>query len=233
MAGVGKMAGILGLEGLAVASVVGMALCWPAVGDEKPESSKTARAESSIVPRSGDLVFQDSSPISGQAEAIKALTRSPWSHCGLYFERPGLGGVVVDGNGSGALLSWDEWSRRGKDGKFAIYRLKTGLNEDAIEKLWARARELDGRPYDLKFAWDDERIYCSELIWKACRDALDVELGSLQKLRDFELENRLARPLIERAGSWGTLENALAHGDEVVISPQAITKSSLLQRVDE
>lgn len=215
------------------ASFLSLVLCWTAVGEEKVAEDKSDRAESSVELSSGDLVFQDSSPISGQAEAIKVLTRSPWSHCGLYFERPGLGAVVVDGNGTGALLSWDEWSRRGKDGKFSVYRLKAGLSEDAVEKLWTRARQFDGRPYDLKFAWDDERIYCSELIWKAYRDALGVELGRLQKLRDFELENRIARSLIERSGSWGTLKNALAHGDELVISPQAITKSFLLQRVAE
>ena len=56
-----------------------------------------------------------------------------------------------------------------------------------------RARQFEGKPYDLYFEWSDERIYCSELVWKMYA-ALGVKLGTLQKLREFDLPIRWSRP---------------------------------------
>nr|ACO70952.1 putative peptidoglycan peptidase [uncultured Verrucomicrobiota bacterium] len=181
--------------------------------------------------RSGDIVFQDSSPHSGQAVAIKKLTRSAWSHCGIYFAREGRAPVVIDGNGTQREVLWEAWKSNGAGGRYAAFRLKRDLSEGEVEALWRRASFYDGRPYDLKFAWDDGKIYCSELIWKACRDALKLEIGKTERLADFDLRDPAARALIERPGSWGTVENAMAHGEEVVVSPQAIAQSPLLRRV--
>ena len=40
-----------------------------------------------------------------------------------------------------------------------------------------------GRPYDLTFEWSDERIYCSELVWKIYERALGIEIGPPQRSR--------------------------------------------------
>ena len=37
-------------------------------------------------------------------------------------------------------------------------------------------QSLAGRPYDGDYQWDDARIYCSELVVKAYRDALGHDL---------------------------------------------------------
>lgn len=181
--------------------------------------------------RSGDIVFQDSSPHSNQAPAIKALTRSDWSHCGIYFEQAGGGAVVIDGNGKGEVVTWQTW-RDGGDGKrFAAYRLRKQLSDEQVRGLRTAANRYDRLPYDLKFAWGDKEIYCSELIWKAYRDALGLEVGRVQRLSDFNLRSKIARPLIMREGGWGSVEKAEANGNERVVSPQAIVDSGLLQRV--
>lgn len=192
-----------------------------------------SRGLTGLALQSGDIVFQDSSPHSGQARAIKALTRSRWSHCGIFFDRPGVGAVVIDGNGRGPVISWDQWRSGGEGGKFVAFRLKQSMDSSQIERLWKSAQQLDRRVYDLKFAWDDDRIYCSELIWKAYRNALKIELCPLGMLSDFDLESKLARPLIERKGSWATIENVRAHSTEPVVSPQALTESERLRRVSE
>jgi uncharacterized protein YycO len=189
-------------------------------------------AAANVALRSGDMVFQDSSPHSGQAAAIKALTRSNWSHCGIYFERPNGEAVVIDGNGRELAVPWEKWRDHGEGKRFAAYRLRDQPSDEQLERLQAAANKYDGRPYDLKFAWDNEKIYCSELIWKAFHDALSLEVGRLQQLSDFDLRSPLARPLIEREGSWGSLANAEAHGNERVVSPEAITESELLQRIN-
>jgi hypothetical protein len=50
----------------------------------------------------------------------------------------------------------------------------------------AGARYL-GQPYDLTFDWSDDRMYCSELVYKIYDRALGIKIGSLQRVRDFDL----------------------------------------------
>lgn len=206
-------------------------LCWVSFGLAVIHAAPPRQDSPKDTLQSGDIVFQDSSPHSGQAAAIKALTRSQWSHCGIYFANA-EGEVIIDGNGWQRAIPWPQWRDGGAGGKYAAYRLRKGLSADEVRRLWTAANRYDGRPYDLKFAWGDDEIYCSELIWKSYRDALaGLEIGRLQRLRDFDLGSPLARPLIERKGSWGTVEYARVHGDEFVISPQAIADSALLQKI--
>jgi GAF domain-containing protein len=181
--------------------------------------------------RSGDIVFQDSSPRSVQAGSIKALTRSDWSHCGIYFERPNGRPVIIDGNGGEGEVAWQDWRGHGRDGRFAAYRLRNSLSDGQLRGLWTAANRYDRKPYDFKFAWGDAEIYCSELIWKAYRDAAGLEVGRIQRLKDFDLRSSLALPLIKRDRGWGSVAIAEAHGDERVVSPQAIADSNFLQRV--
>jgi len=83
-------------------------------------------------------------------------------------------------------------------------------------------RRFLGRPYDLTFEWDDRRIYCSELVWKIYKEGAGIELGRLQKLKDFDLSHPVVRKKMrERYGSS-------IPGDEPVISPQALFESPLL-----
>ncbi len=83
----------------------------------------------------------------------------------------------------------------------------------------------NGKPYDLYFEWSDQRIYCSELVWKAYREAVGIELGDRQKLRDFDLSDaRVKAKMRERFGGEVPL-------DEPVISPAAMFDSALLRVV--
>lgn len=182
--------------------------------------------------RSGDIVFQDSAPHSGQANQIKRLTNSSWSHCGIYFDRPGIGAVVVEAVGrSRKWQAWQSWKDSGAGKRVGIRRLRGGLNSQQTEKLWRSAMEYAGRPYDLRFAWGTEAMYCSELVWLAYRDAVATEIGRLGRFGDFNLDSQDARELIERDGSWGSIEEARRHADMKVISPQAVWDSERLEPV--
>ena len=82
-----------------------------------------------------------------------------------------------------------------------------------------------GRGYDLYFEWSDERIYCSELVWKVYKRAVGIEIGHLQRLRDFDLSHPVVRQkLRERYGSR-------IPSDEPVISPAAMFNSDQLIEV--
>ena len=83
-----------------------------------------------------------------------------------------------------------------------------------------------GRPYDTMFEWSDDRLYCSELVWKLYDRALGIRIGERQKIAEF----RLAAPAVhaklrERYG-------ARIPTDRLVISPQAMAASPLLITVE-
>jgi hypothetical protein len=99
------------------------------------------------------------------------------------------------------------------------------LTPEAVERMRHAALRFQGRPYDFAFGWSDDRVYCSELVWKVYKEALGIELGDLQHLRDFDLSHPAVRQkLRERYGDRVPL-------DEPVISPAAIAGSPLLETI--
>jgi hypothetical protein len=103
-----------------------------------------------------------------------------------------------------------------------VKRLARPLTAIEDNRLKQAAGSYEGRSYDLYFEWSNERIYCSELVWKIYRDAVDLKLGKLQKLREFDLADPIVKTRMrERYGAHVPL-------DEPVISPAAVFASPLL-----
>ncbi|MDR3157849.1 MAG: hypothetical protein LBU11_02315 [Zoogloeaceae bacterium] len=118
-----------------------------------------------------------------------------------------------------------KWIRRGKDRKFALRRLKARariLTPQTLARMKKIAAGYLGKEYDLHFAWDDERLYCSELVWKIYQRGAGLEVGKLQKPGDFDLNDKLVKSqLREQHGSRVPL-------NENVISPAAMLSSERL-----
>ena len=77
------------------------------------------------------------------------------------------------------------------------------------------------------FGWQDDQMYCSELVWKTYDRALGIQIGTLQKVRDFNLtDSAVRKKMRERYGDNIPL-------NEPVISPVAMFKSPLLTTVLE
>ena len=175
--------------------------------------------------RDGDVVFQTSR--SAQSLAIQRATRSPWSHMGIVFLRGGEPWVVeaVEPVKATPLASW---IARGEGGRVAVKRLRDAdraLTPAAVAALRREAERFLGRHYDLAFGWSDERVYCSELVWKAYERALGRKLGALERLGAFDLTDPVVkRKLAERYGRAVPL-------DEPVISPAAVFGSEELVEV--
>jgi len=122
----------------------------------------------------------------------------------------------------------DKWIARGQNGHFVIKRLKNAeqvLTNDALAKMKQVGQEFSGKNYDLTFEWSDNKIYCSELIWKVYQRATGVEIGKLEKLKDFDLTDEAVKSKMkERYGNNLPL-------NEVVISPKSIFDSELLMTI--
>ena len=175
----------------------------------------------------GDLIFQSSR--SSQSAAIQQATRSRYCHMGLILMRDGKP-YVFEAVGPVRYTPLARWIASGVDGHFVVKRLKDAkqrLGAEAVARLRRATRSYEGKRYDFTFEWSDEKIYCSELAWKMYRDALDLEISSLRKLRDFDLTPPAVRlKLRERYGSRIPL-------DETVVTPQDIFDSPLLETVLE
>lgn len=177
--------------------------------------------------RNGDLVFQTS--LSDQSKAIQIATKSEYSHCGIVYKK-GEDIFVFEAVQPVKLTPLKKWIERGKRRHFVVKRLKNeGLldNRDNLERLRTEGEKFLGKDYDLTFEWSDDRIYCSELIYKVFDRALDVKLGELQPLKDFDLSNPIVnKKMKERYGKDIPLR-------EKVISPHSIFESDKLIKVYE
>jgi hypothetical protein len=172
--------------------------------------------------RDGDIVFHTSR--SAQSAAIQRATHSPYSHLGLILYRDGEP-FVFEAIATVRYTPLASWIARGDGARFVVKRLAPPLTKAQIAKLHAGAKAFEGKPYDLYFEWSNSRIYCSELVWKLYHAALGIELGKVQKLREFDLGDPAVKAKMrERYGANVPL-------NESVISPAAVFDSELLHTV--
>lgn len=175
--------------------------------------------------RNGDLIFQTS--LSGQSKAIQLATHSEFSHCGIIY-KSGNEYFVFEAVQPVKQTPLDKWIARGQGGHFVIKRLKNAdqvLTTETLKKMKRVGDSFNGKNYDIYFDWSDDKIYCSELIWKIYQRATGLEVGKLEKLRDFDLTNdAVKQKMKERYGDKIPL-------DETVISPASIFNSDLLTTI--
>ncbi|WP_375562727.1 YiiX family permuted papain-like enzyme [Bernardetia sp. OM2101] len=201
--------------------------------EEKTETQKqnVENSSSTKVLKEGDIIFQTST--SSQSKAIQLATKSKYSHVGIIFKVKKNGSksdnfVVLEAVEPVKFTPLKEWVKRGKNAHFVVKRLKNAdeiLTDEAIQKMRGVGENLVGKNYDLYFEWSDERIYCSELVWKIYKEALDIEVGKLEKLASFDLNSKTVKDKMkERYGN----KISPAQLNERVISPAAVFESDEL-----
>ncbi len=175
--------------------------------------------------KTGDIIFQTS--LSQQSKAIQLATRSKYSHCGLIFKE-GNSYYVFEAVQPVKRTPLNKWIARGQDGKYVIKRLKNAdqlLTGPVLAKMKQVCTQFNGKSHDLTFEWSDEKIYCSELIWKVYKRAGGLEVGKLQKLSNFDLKSDVVKKIMKQRYGNKIPTN------ETVISPAAIFDSELLTTV--
>lgn len=135
-------------------------------------------------PQNGDLIFQ-SLPQKDLVLAIEGISESPYSHCGIVVYKDGTW-LVLEAIGPVKYTPLYEWVQRGRGEAFATYRLKDNSKMDIFIST---AEDYLGRPYDVRYRFDDENIYCSELIYKSYQKSHNIKLGEVVALGDMPWEN--------------------------------------------
>jgi hypothetical protein len=99
------------------------------------------------------------------------------------------------------------------------------LTAETLQKMRSVGEAFAGKDYDPYFEWSDERIYCSELVWKVFDRGAGIQLGARQTIADFDLSHPAVEAKVkERYGDSVPL-------DEVVVSPVAIFDAPQLEVV--
>lgn len=166
----------------------------------------------------GDIIFQTSR--SAQSKAVQLATGSKWSHCGILFHYNGKPSVL-EAIEPVKITPLASWIARGDGGHYVIKRYAGNLGKSDLKKMKAAGQSMLGKHYDLYFEWSDDRIYCSELIWKLYKSA-GIELSGTQRLKDFNLNTpAVSQKLRERYGKRIPI-------NEKVVSPAALFASKKL-----
>jgi hypothetical protein len=171
-------------------------------------------------PATGDVVFQSlgHSPL---IDMIEGSTTSPYSHCGIVVSKSGRW-MVLEAIGPVRETPLEQWVQHGRKEGFAAYRLKPGFAGRREEFVHA-AYNFIGKPYDIRYDLDDEKIYCSELVFKAFRAAFGQDLGRLVSLR--ELNWRPYEKLIRQ------IEGGAPPLERQIITPGNLARAPQLERI--
>jgi hypothetical protein len=174
----------------------------------------------------GDIVFQSS--MSGQSYAIQLATDSKYSHCGMIIKTKTGKLMVAEAVQPVVFTPLSEWIRRGDDHHCVVKRLKNAediLTDEVLLEMRKTAYGFMGKNYDLKFAWDDKEMYCSELVWKIYERCASIKLGEPQPMKNYNLDHPVVQKIMkERYG------NKIPY-DMPMVAPSTIYDSELLETV--
>ena len=123
----------------------------------------------------GDIVFIESQ--SRQAPYIKVGTMSKWTHCGVIVSTPD-GLQVLEASKTVRLTPVYKFIGAAKNGNWRIKR-----PEQKLPNRISYSKYL-GMAYDLQFAFDNGKMYCSELVWQIYKDQ-GIELCKPRKVSSF------------------------------------------------
>lgn len=172
-------------------------------------------------PQEGDVIFQSlaHSPI---VDAIEGVTESPYSHCAIVAKQDGKW-IVLEAYDGVEMTPLSTFLLRGRGAGFTVYRLKDDFRKNIPQTIDC-ARKYLNLPYDVHYDFDDEKIYCSELIFKAYRDATGGDkLGKVVRFGDMNW-----RPYEELIRY---IENGSVPVDREMITPRDLAKAEELEQV--
>ena len=189
-----------------------------------PQPETTDNNTLSTLAQEGDIIFQTST--SSQSLAIQLATKSPYSHVGvIYKSHKGL--FVFEAVNPVKTTKLDAWVKSGKDGKYVLKRLKNSssiLTKETLEKMKTAGEKYIGKKYDSHFEWSDERMYCSELVWKLYKESTGIEICATKKLSDFDLTHpEVIQIMKKRYKNKIPLNETVVSPNDIFISDQLVT----------
>lgn len=136
----------------------------------------------------GDIIFQTTGGEIGKG--IQMATHSKYNHCGILFYENNKW-MVYEAIQPVCKTSLVEFNKRGVG---TVKRLNAAnFTNDQIQKLKMAFLKFNNKNYDELYGWSDEKIYCSELVYKMYKNALNIELCMVKTFKDYDLSNPLVK----------------------------------------
>ncbi len=174
----------------------------------------------------GDIILQTSQ--SSQSKAIQLATNSEFSHVGVVFLSK-TDTMVLEAIQPVKFTKYRDFINRGENSAYTLMRLKdrSPITLEKQSQLHIVGSQYVGMDYDWLFDWSDNKLYCSELVYKLYKTVLGIELCDPRPLKDYSLNAELVRQkLAERYGKTLPL-------DELMVSPEDIYRSNKLMQVED
>lgn len=173
----------------------------------------------------GDIVFIHSG--SDLSFPISLATESDYTHCAIYWCFKGTGPAFYEASAKVEITGFEDFLKDRKGTLLLVMRLKDRdklLDSLHLSQLINKLSSWHDRPYDGLFLWSDDKLYCSELVYKAY-EAANIELCKLKKLSDFDLKSPVVKSELEkRYGHDVPLQ-------ESVVAPVDLIYSKLLDTI--
>ncbi|MDR1083422.1 MAG: peptidoglycan peptidase [Deltaproteobacteria bacterium] len=163
----------------------------------------------------GDLLFQSLN--TSQSLAIKMATGSDYTHCGIVFISEGRV-FVYEALAQMTMTPVEEWLERSPEVLWLRLKDPKVLTPQVISQMKKAGTDLKDRTYDTLFQWSDEKVYCSELVYKIYQRGAGMELVPLKTFGDYNLGSEAVLDLIEKR-----------YGGELPLAEKAVAPSDLLQ----
>lgn len=125
--------------------------------------------------KEGDIIFQISK--SKQSPLIHYATGSLWTHCGIIVFKNNKP-FVLEASNVVKLTPIDTWLKRGRGG---ISITKTVINNP----IKINYKKYLGQPYDLAFKFNNNKMYCSELVWTIYKEQFGIELCKPKSISSY------------------------------------------------
>lgn len=175
----------------------------------------------------GDIIFQTSQ--SGQSLAVSYATHSKFTHCGLLFNDGG-NWYVYEAVGPVKKTPFKQWIEHGDSNYYVVRRLVKSdsiMTEATTNKMRAAVDKRMGVGYDFYFGWNEDLVYCSELVWKAYNESTGLQVGTPKPMKEYDLTHPVVKQtMTERYG-------VNMPYDTLMISPGDVFESPLLITVTE
>lgn len=166
--------------------MVSWLISWVLLAAEAPPTPSAA-AEL----RDGDIILHRGR--SSQANAIIAATQSRFTHVGIIDVTP-TGIEVIEAVGPVRRTPLAEFVARSVGAPTFVRH--QAVDEHSGPAIVRAAMAYAGRPYDPYFIMDRERIYCSELVWRAYAD-VGLSIGTVQRFSDLEMAAAAVQRLLD------------------------------------
>ena len=173
---------------------------------------------SNYTPQNGDIIFHTSK--SQQSAAIQVATDSPYSHVGVVYIKDNKP-YVFEAISTVSLTPLNSWIARGEGQRYLVMRSKKELTQDQLSAMKQEGDTYVGKKYDVKFEWSDDKMYCSELVWKVY-EAAGIKLSSPNKMKSYNFKD--PRIITELESRW----NQNVNWNEAVVAPVDLVDSKKL-----